>query len=346
MKNSVNRVGLLLFLCMAPQSYAAIGDLDPAFFCDGKPDTKPQSALDAGKKISALYKNNDIDPANCIAWVNIGGQSIWYDLTKKLNLYGFNLDNDTIIGSWPLTRWPQEYLFSNIQERLQKKGTFNADPEPKVVPSGPGEKFFGCLSDTPLRYGDLDGNGRDELVVFADRDIILFDPDEGQVIFQVRWLEERYRGYVDGQTGEPMELDPDIRADYPRYRDPYTDGRLYPGVRAYAKFYRGDFNDNDKSDLLVWYKMYESNLYQEEEGFHLVDEHFRHYEWTESDPQGQGPNGYTPMDTAVEQVEQWLVSEGLTWQKGYPSKSECEGEEGELIREAHDPLLNDPEVLE
>ena len=34
------------------------------------------------------------------------------------------------------------------------------------------------------------------------------------------------------------------------------------------------------------------------------------------------------------------------WQKGYPTLSEYPGEEGQPIPEMHDPLLNDPEVLQ
>jgi hypothetical protein len=46
-------------------------------------------------------------------------------------------------------------------------------------------------------------------------------------------------------------------------------------------------------------------------------------------------------------VKGWLTSNNLTWwKKGYPSKSECAGQEGQFIPEMHDPLLNDPEVMQ
>ena len=50
-------------------------------------------------------------------------------------------------------------------------------------------------------------------------------------------------------------------------------------------------------------------------------------------------------DTAPETIQGWLTDKNLTWQKGFPSKSECAGQEGQLIPEMHDPLLNDPDVL-
>ena len=54
---------------------------------------------------------------------------------------------------------------------------------------------------------------------------------------------------------------------------------------------------------------------------------------------------YKLQDTSAETVQNWLSTKNLTWQKGFPSLSECEGEEGQLIPEMHDPLLNDPDVL-
>jgi hypothetical protein len=44
-------------------------------------------------------------------------------------------------------------------------------------------------------------------------------------------------------------------------------------------------------------------------------------------------------------VKGWLTAKQLTWKKGYPSKSECAGQEGQFIPEMHDVLLNDPDVL-
>jgi len=45
-------------------------------------------------------------------------------------------------------------------------------------------------------------------------------------------------------------------------------------------------------------------------------------------------------------MQNWLSTQQLTWQKGYPSKSESTGEENQLIPEMHDPLLNDPDLLQ
>lgn len=55
---------------------------------------------------------------------------------------------------------------------------------------------------------------------------------------------------------------------------------------------------------------------------------------------------YQQTATPESEVKDWLEENNLTWQKGFPSHSECPGEEGELIPEMHDPLLNDADVLQ
>ena len=50
-------------------------------------------------------------------------------------------------------------------------------------------------------------------------------------------------------------------------------------------------------------------------------------------------------DLLQQNVNGWLAAKQLSWQQGFPSRSECPGQEGQLIPELHDPLLNDPDVL-
>jgi len=101
-----------------------------------------------------------------------------------------------------------------------------------------------------------------------------------------------------------------------------------------------DFDANGKSDILIWRKLYESNLGDNPvKGFHLLGEGVFHYE------KSAAGEYVFKDDTESNVAKAWLTSNNLTWQKGFPSKSECEGQEGQLIPEMHDPLLNDPEVL-
>jgi hypothetical protein len=90
----------------------------------------------------------------------------------------------------------------------------------------------------------------------------------------------------------------------------------------------------------VWRKLYLSKLLSEPvAGFDKVSDTYYHYE--------RKVTGEYELktDTAPETIQGWLTSKNLTWQSGFPSKSECAGQEGQLIPEMHDPLLNDPDVL-
>lgn len=103
--------------------------------------------------------------------------------------------------------------------------------------------------------------------------------------------------------------------------------------------YVGHFQDKSSYDILVWRKLYHSRLNSDSiKGFQHDADLMIHYQRAE--------NGeYLPQDTSPETIQNWLGSNNLTWQKGFPSKSECAGEEGKLIPEMHDVLLNDPDVL-
>ncbi|AJQ92856.1 hypothetical protein [Gynuella sunshinyii] len=110
------------------------------------------------------------------------------------------------------------------------------------------------------------------------------------------------------------------------------------GYRSIAKLYVNDFDKDGHSDILVWRKMYESRLVGELlSGFKLNSQLYGHYALIDGE--------YHLQQTDEATIQGWLSANELTWQKGYPSSSECQGHEGELIPEMHDPLLNDPDVL-
>ena len=114
---------------------------------------------------------------------------------------------------------------------------------------------------------------------------------------------------------------------------------LYPAQRAYGKIYIDDFDGDNSNDIIMWRKLYFSKLKSDPvKGYELDAEMFAHYKIVDGDYQLQ-------TDTTPATVQGWLSANNLTWQKGFPSKSECDGQEGQLIPEMHDPLLNDPDVL-
>ncbi|WLD58842.1 hypothetical protein NFC81_03360 [Salinispirillum sp. LH 10-3-1] len=106
------------------------------------------------------------------------------------------------------------------------------------------------------------------------------------------------------------------------------------------KMYMGDFDENGLPDILMWGKVYHSRMSDDPiKGFELVGQNWLHYSKT---PAGV----YDIQDTDAETIRDWLSVKNLTWSQGYPRYSECEGEEGQLVPEWHDPLLNDPDVLQ
>jgi hypothetical protein len=122
------------------------------------------------------------------------------------------------------------------------------------------------------------------------------------------------------------------------------------GIRGYAKIYFGDFDNDSNPDVLVWRKAYKSRSKKDEVvGFEALRQEWSHFErdLKVQEESEQGITGeYLPQQTDEATIRKWLSENELTWKKGYPSASECEGEDGQLILEMHDPLLNDPEVLE
>lgn len=109
-------------------------------------------------------------------------------------------------------------------------------------------------------------------------------------------------------------------------------------LRGYAKLYIGSYSAENAKDILIWRKVYKSNLLKDPiAGFTRLSDTYIHYKLINGEYKKQ------PTEQAV--IKEWFTDKNLTWQKGYPSKSECPGKEGELIPEMHDPLSNDPDVL-
>jgi len=121
------------------------------------------------------------------------------------------------------------------------------------------------------------------------------------------------------------------------------------GMRSYSKLYVNDFENDGHEDILVWRKVYVSNNKANlQKGFSLIRDEYVHYE-RDLTAQGSSEAGvtgeYLPQETDSATIQGWLATKNQTWQSGFPSKSECAGQDGQLIPEMHDPLLNDPDVL-
>jgi hypothetical protein len=241
-----------------------------------------------------------------------------------------------------LKRWPTEYKDKAISEI--NKHPFTRDIRgaelfdqynSSISTTSGSSKSVGCLGEKPLRYGDVDDNGTKEIVLYLSRfnyksDWVIFSPEKEKIIFSMRWqIKDYYEGKADGYGKWPI-------MQYPSEED--QRGSSNTGFQVYAKAFLGDFNKDKIPDILVWRKRFESLATGvSKKGFELKGEHFEHYSLVDGE--------YQPQVTIPLQIKDWLADAELTWSKGYPSKSECEGQEGQLIPEMHDPLLNDPEVL-
>ena len=288
---------------------------------------------------------NDRDFGALASYARLNGNVI-FGLFRKGVLAEYETgDGIRYIGHWPLTRWEGERNDSSVWQMYTMEGA----PDQRnwerygITRRISAEPPIGCLADSPLRYGDIEGNGDKDLVLFLpqhDRvlDWVVFSPKYEQISFAARLAQ---RDFVDpGDYGSPR---------YQYISQAYETVSNASGSRGYAKLYFGDFRSESEKhheeaeetvhDIIAWRKYYRAlEVDADREGFELRRQILRHYRLEDG--------AYVRLDTPEEVIRESLTARDLTWAKGFPNYSECEGEEGQLIPEMHDPLLNDPEVLE
>jgi hypothetical protein len=256
---------------------------------------------------------------------------------RGVGSYDFNSSKPPV--GWGLTRWPQELQNKKIASMYE----LGSDPEfakeyaykpANSNPIGKQPAVLGCLAQYPLRYGDLNEDGKDELVLFLGfesqvLDIVMFNPEKEKIQFSARAI------FTDVSDGYALS---------DRFKHQYSsqfnlNKGHYVGSKTYAKVFMGEFDGNESSpDIIVWRKHYTSlSKNTSTKGFKLAGQNYQFYTLKEGE--------YQLQISLEAQIENWMSEYELTWSKGYPSKSECAGQEGQLIPEMHDPLLNDPDVL-
>lgn len=243
---------------------------------------------------------------------------------------------DECKAPWWTGRWGmQEFMEAEYIERTQDHNIlipFRAAHNDDEL------SLYGCFNRNPLRYGDLTGDSKPELALFLMNDFVIFSPEQKKTIFAVMYNNPDWINWGELIENGLALLD---EPDSPQYgsRKLYEElGTTSIGYRGYAKIYVGSFEAENTKDILVWRKFYQSRFKKDPiKGFEKIRDTYIHYKL--------GDGEYKKQSTEPEVVKSWLTAKNLTWQKGYPSKSECPGQEGQLIPEMHDPLLNDPDVL-
>ena len=279
------------------------------------------------------------------AFLKVPNSTDLYSLSSKLKLYHTNFDTRALLGNWPLTRTPDDQS-APISQFFESNTREGADEYDFQV-GNYNDPALGCLWDTPLRYGDIEQDATNELVLLLgyDRtdkinrqlDIVIFSPQQQKVIFSSRLVRED----IGPLTTEafPNYTRQDKPGQLPKTSSSDTSTGLgNSAIRAYSKLYLGDFDENGKQDILIWRKRYDSKPIDDAvQGYILRKELLTHYELIEGE--------YLAQPTEEITIKEWLTTKQLSWQKGYPNQSECAGQENQLIPEMHDPLLNDADVL-
>ncbi|GAA5526211.1 hypothetical protein Maes01_02810 [Microbulbifer aestuariivivens] len=332
----------LLFFCSASNADVVFHDALP---CDGTSFSKSPEEQEASNSLSKVFREQGISiGGRCLGWTNAGGDNVWFTAVEGLGILSVDVSQNKLLGVWPITRSSHQYFFNELKEQY---GFIGLD---YPVPFNQEYKGLGvgCQGNKPVRYVYLDSDDRAELVVILNNLVIIFSPDYNRTIFSEYfnasdWLTgpemaDRYgdrRGVLEYQYASKLLADND---------------RFGPALRAYSKLYFGDFDKDGSQDILVWRKLYKTNDKDESlEGFSKERDSYQHFEQNLS-AQAKSDAGvtgeYIPQETEAATVVQWLVDNALTWQKGYPSRNECAAQQGELIPEMHDSLLNDPDVLQ
>lgn len=253
-----------------------------------------------------------------------------------------NLVSNRHIGSWPVQPYAELALEPKLTAQYQKYDR-PVEIEATNIPG------IGCLAEHPLRYGDLDRDGTQELVLIiahnGTTDWNVFSLRTHRVVFSARLWDPMA---LTGGEATPAALaeefsqyggpkDPQHPSSYSEFeREPPS---LNPGVLSFAKLYFGDFDADKKFDILVWRKHYASREIRDPiKGFELKEQLLVHYE---VDATGY----YRRQSTEDAEIQAWLTQRKRSWADGYPNAGECAGAVGRPITDYHDPLLNDLDAV-
>jgi len=312
----------------------------------------------AGLVIERVIKGGNVNEQGlCLGWSDMGGAKNWYMASSRSGVISIDVENNKLVGQWPIKNW--QYMALN-KELFSSYASFprhniNQIADFHFRSSNPMVDGVGCLSHKPFRYGKVSqSQTENDLVFLSSTDFIVFSPHFQRVIFAEKYDQSDWVRKDDPELDRLYELPRQSYYGIPKHQfissiSYYGSGDTYAATRSYSKIYNGDFDDDGNPDIVVWRKTYRSNTLEDPvAGFSLLRNEWQHFE-QDLEAQKEYPDGvtgeYIPQLTVPGIVQQWLIESELTWDEGFPSVSECDGEEGALIPEIHDPLLNDPDVL-
>ena len=293
-------------------------------------------ALENQSVYTKIYLKTGGMPSTLISMGKSKYYGLWGD-GKGVSNYDLGVV-DSLVSNWKLTRWSEELKSKDVAAMYQLKSEpefaqyYSYRPFPSNDPKYKQPPVMGCLSEIPLRYGDVDNNKTDELVLLLGHedqvlDFVMFNPEKEKISFSARVIFSD----IDDYHGADSKY---------QYTSNFNMGKGdYIGTQTFAKVFMGEFDGFEGSkDIIVWRKQYEPlSASSATKGFKLKAQNYQFYTVKDGE--------YKLQISLQSQIEQWMSDKNLAWQKGFPTKSECAGQEGQLIPEMHDPLLNDPDVL-
>ncbi|WP_394168600.1 hypothetical protein [Saccharospirillum alexandrii] len=322
-----NFIYLFIVLQIHPVAYAAFEALEKTRITNAR-EMSDKEFVEFTMQTRRLAEFG-VEGSRVLTYIESGNS--FFVLKKDLSLAGADLASDAFIGNWPLTRWPTEV---NDESLDAFTSNYSGDwyDYGLTLDTWVDRKGIGCLTDAPLRYGDIEDDGTNELVLLlgdVDRtlDILVFSPEQETVTFGMRAaFQDSFPAESPNKAGYEYVSEIDMRSPY-------------PAERIYAKVFVGEFDGDAETtnELIVWRKRYSPYpVGSSNQGFYLDQTSFEHYVQADE---------YQRQATEQTTIQQWLAANNLRWPDGFPNVSECEDKEGQLIPEMHDPLLNDPDVM-
>ena len=147
--------------------------------------------------------------------VGSNDSNLVYVLAPTNEFVGFYNFSDKSLGSWPLiaaegiTEPAPEYV--ERRRRLEVPITYD-----RMVD----DPTLGCMGSNPLKYGDLEGDGKKELFVFIKNTLQIFSVEQKRVVFSVQldvddWHTKEYSKEIISElrgTSESLPEDPQYQS--------------------------------------------------------------------------------------------------------------------------------------